>query len=127
VIRGIGNGLFDGFSVVAEHSQRPLHRHAVTANPFTHESGLRGFGWNLYLLVFSLGLVWVGARARARGPVYVGAVGLFAFAISVTTQPLGPQLAGIANHSGLVGWPLALLVLGVAGLALPALYTHDER
>jgi hypothetical protein len=32
-------------------------------------------GWDLYLLVVSVALVWIGSRARIRGPAYVGGVG----------------------------------------------------
>jgi hypothetical protein len=41
-----------------------------------HTNGLQHFGWDVYLLILSLGLVWVGSRVRARGLGYVGGVGL---------------------------------------------------
>jgi hypothetical protein len=84
-------------------------------------SGLQHFGWDLYLLVVSVALVWIGSRARLRGPAYVGGVGLLAFVISAGAQITRIE-SGKAPTADLVGWPLALLIVGVAGLAAPALY-----
>jgi hypothetical protein len=101
---------------------RPSH----LANPFaTHTSGLQHFGWDLYLLVVSLGLVWVGSRVRARGLGYVGGVGLLAFLVSVGVQITRLE-SGREPTASIVGWPLALLVIGIAGLAVPALYQRDS-
>jgi hypothetical protein len=85
-----------------------------------HTSGLQHFGWDLYLLVVSLALVWVGSRARVRGLGYVGGVGLLAFVLSI-----GAELTRLESGrapTGSIGWPLTLLIIGVAGLAAPALY-----
>jgi hypothetical protein len=87
-------------------------------------SGFQHFGWDLYLLVVSVGLVWLGSRVRARGLGYVGGFGLLAFLVSVTAQVTRIE-AGHTPTSSLVGWPLALLLLGVAGLVAPALYRRD--
>jgi hypothetical protein len=96
------------------------------ANPFvTSTSGLQHFGWDLYLLVASLALVWVGARVRARGLGYVGGVGLLAFLISVGAQITRLE-PGRAPTASIVGWPLALLIVGIAGLAVPALARRDS-
>src|SRR5205085_10777896 len=38
-------------------------------------------GWNVFLLVISLVLIWWGARGPVRGPGYVGALGLTAFVL----------------------------------------------
>jgi hypothetical protein len=103
-----------------------LARPAHLASPFaTNVSGLQHFGWDLYLLVVSLGLVWVGARVRARGLGYVGGVGLVAFLISAGVQITRLE-SGREPTTSLVGWPLALLVVGIVGLAAPALYRRDS-
>ena len=85
-----------------------------------HTSGLQHFGWDLYLLVVSLALVWIGSRARVRGLGYVGGAGLLAFLISVGGQVTRLEY-GRAATSQIVGWPLALLILGLVGLAAPML------
>jgi hypothetical protein len=87
-------------------------------------SGLQHFGWDLYLLVVSVALVWVGSRARARGLGYVGGFGLLAFLTSVAVQVTRIE-SGHTPTSSLVGWPLALLLLGIAGLMAPVLYRRD--
>jgi hypothetical protein len=108
----------------------PHERLARPAHPFSslvgaHTSGLQHFGWDLYLLVVSLVLVWVGARVRARGLGYVGGVGLLAFLISTGVQVTRLETGGEPTAS-IVGWPLALLIMGVAGLAAPVLYRRDS-
>ncbi len=85
-----------------------------------HTSGLQSFGWDLYLLVASLALVWVGSRMRARGLGYVGGVGLLGFLISVGAQVTRLE-AGRSPSGSIVGWPLALLIVGLVGLLAPAL------
>jgi hypothetical protein len=86
-----------------------------------HTSGLQHFGWDLYLLVVSVALVFVAARWRIRGLGYVGGIGLLAFIVSVAAQITRLE-AGRAPTASVVGWPLALILIGVAGLAAPALY-----
>ncbi len=96
-----------------------LHSHHLSSNPFAiHTNGLQHFGWDLYLLVVSLALVWIGSRVRARGLGYVGGVGLLAFLISVGEQVTRLE-SGRAPTSHIVGWPLALLIIGLVGLAAP--------
>lgn len=90
-----------------------------------HTGGLQSFGWNLYLLVVSLGLLWVGSRARARGLGYVGAVGLLAFFVSVGAQVTTPESGGTPSTS-IVGWPLALLAVGLAALGASMFYPRDS-
>ncbi len=71
--------------------------------------------WDIALLAVSLALVGYGARVGARGPAYVGAVGLLAFTLIV-----GLELAGLLEGDAdgkLVGWPLLLLLGGGAALA----------
>jgi hypothetical protein len=91
----------------------------------SHASGLQHFGWDLYLLVISLGLVWIGSRMRVRGLGYVGGAGLLAFLVSVGAQITRLE-AGHAPSGSIVGWPLALLILGVAGLLAPAVLRGTE-
>lgn len=100
------------------HPERGLNLFHVN-----HVSGLQHFGWDLYLLVVSLALVWIGSRVRVRGLGYVGGIGLLAFLISVGSQITRIEF-GHAPATGIVGWPLALLILGLAGLAAPALYSR---
>lgn len=72
--------------------------------------------WDVVLLAVSLALVGYGARMGARGPAYVGAVGLLAFALLVGLE-LGGLIEGDTDGK-LVGWPLLLLLGGGAALAV---------
>jgi hypothetical protein len=103
-----------------------LRNHHISSNPFAiHTNGLQHFGWDLYLLVVSLALVWIGSRTRVRGLGYVGGVGLLAFLISVAAQVTRIE-AGRPPTTGIVGWPLVLLIVGLAGLATPVLYRRKS-
>jgi hypothetical protein len=105
---------------------RILHSHHISSNPFAiHTNGLQHFGWDLYLLVVSLVLVWIGSRVRARGLGYVGGVGLLAFLISVGAQITRLEF-GHTPTTSIVGWPLALLIVGLAGLAAPMFYRRES-
>jgi hypothetical protein len=86
---------------------------------------LQSFGWDLYLLLVSLVLVWLGARARVRGLGYVGAAGLLIFIVSVGLQVTRLESGRAPIHS-LGGWPIVLVVIGAVGLAAPALFRHDR-
>jgi hypothetical protein len=86
-----------------------------------HTSGLQHFGWDLYLLVISVALIFVAARWHIRGLGYVGGIGLLAFIVSVAAQITRLEV-GRAPTASVVGWPLALILIGVAGLAAPALH-----
>jgi membrane-bound ClpP family serine protease len=86
-----------------------------------HTSGLQHFGWDLYLLVVSVAFIFMAARWHTRGLGYVGGIGLLAFIVSVAAQITRLE-AGRAPTASVVGWPLALILIGVAGLAAPALY-----
>ncbi len=117
VIVGSFFGVVRGIVAVGERSGGQ-----IPSSPLTRSvSGLQHFGWDLYLLVVSVALVWIGSRARLRGPAYVGGVGLLAFVISAGAQITRIE-SGKAPTADLVGWPLALLIVGAAGLAAPALY-----
>jgi hypothetical protein len=77
----------------------------------------QGFVWDLFLLVFSLGLVAYGAAAHARGPAYVGAFGLLAFAV-IEGVELNALIEGESPDSSFAGWPLALVLIGGGALAV---------
>jgi hypothetical protein len=94
----------------------------------TGEGGGQGFFWDLFLLVISMGLVAYGAAAHARGPAYVGFVGLLSFALMQGAE-VGAILEGEQPDKSFAGWPLVLLLIGggalVAGLLLRS--PPDER
>ena len=79
----------------------------------------QSFIWDLWLLLASLGLVAYGAVARARGPAYVGFVGLLAFVILQGAE-VSALIEGEEPDGSFVGWPLILLLVGAAGLAAGA-------
>ena len=72
--------------------------------------------WDVFLLLLALALIWYGARAAWRGPVYVGGVALIAFVFSAGID-IASLVQGEEASSDVVGWPLLLLVLGGAALA----------
>ena len=80
----------------------------------------QSFIWDLWLLLASLGLVAYGAVARARGPAYVGFVGLLAFVILQGAE-VSALIEGEEPDGSFVGWPLILLLVGAAGLAAGAM------
>jgi hypothetical protein len=79
------------------------------------EGGGQSAFWDVFLLATSLALVAYGARVRARGPAYIGAIGLVVFILII-----GVEVGAIADledpEGKLVGWPLILLLVGAAGL-----------
>jgi hypothetical protein len=108
-----------------EHVHRVVREPSVPAlfgnhGPLGIHSGLQRFGWDLYLLIVSLLLIWVGSRLKARGLGYVGAAGLFAFAISVGAQIAKLEGGHSPGHS-LLGWPVVLVALGLLALLAPVL------
>jgi hypothetical protein len=68
------------------------------------------FGWTLYVLAVGFGLVAYAAVDREPGPGYVGTALLLGFVF----------MAGFPRpvHGTLVGWPLFLVIIGGAGLAI---------
>jgi hypothetical protein len=93
---------------------------AALAETFGAETDLSGTQqqqeWDVFLLVLALALIWYGMRAVWRGPVYVGAIALLAFILSVGIE-VSRIFDGDAPSGDLIGWPLLLLVLGGAALA----------
>jgi hypothetical protein len=79
----------------------------------------QSFVWDVWLLLISLVLVAYGAVAYARGPAYVGFVGLLAFAL-IQGAEVNALLEGEEPDSSFAGWPLILLLVGAAGLAAGA-------
>jgi hypothetical protein len=77
----------------------------------------QSFVWDVFLLLFSLGLVAYGAAAHTRGPAYVGFIGLAAFAL-IQGIEINALLEGDEPDSSVAGWPLILLLVGAAALAL---------
>jgi hypothetical protein len=99
---------------------RRVHR-----TPLAHASDLQHFGWDLYLLVMSVALLWGAARLGLRGLGYTGAVGLLAFLISAGAQITRVEFGKSPTYS-FVGWPLALIIIGVVGLAAPVLLSRRD-
>jgi hypothetical protein len=69
--------------------------------------------WDALLLLFSLALLVYAARSGSRGAAYVGAIGLFGFVLIA-----GLDVDAETPEGKLVGWPLALILLGAAALAV---------
>jgi hypothetical protein len=73
--------------------------------------------WDILLLLVSLGLVAIGSAIGTRGPVYVGAVGLFLFLLIV-----GLDLNEDSPQPDKLGvWPIVLIALGLIGICLGAM------
>jgi hypothetical protein len=79
----------------------------------------QSFVWDVFQLVFSLGLVAYGAVAGIRGPAYVGFFGLSAF-VAMQGAEVNALLEGDEPDSSFVGWPLILILVGAAALAAGA-------
>jgi hypothetical protein len=82
-------------------------------NPFvsfpTADSSLL---WEVVLLAVSVAAVGYGAWAGARGPTYVGGIGLFSFLLIA-----GSDLNDSTPEGSIVGWPLVLVIVGLAAFA----------
>jgi hypothetical protein len=72
--------------------------------------------WDIWLLLISLGLVAYGALMHARGPAYVGFVGLFAFALLQGFE-VSARIEGDTPDMSFAGWPLILLLIGAVAMA----------
>jgi hypothetical protein len=92
-----------------ESSPAPSFVHA-------HTNGLQHLGWDVYLLIASLVLIWIGSRIHTRGLGYVGGIGLLAFVASAGTQITRLESGHAPTHA-LAVWPLVLVIVGLAALA----------
>lgn len=82
--------------------------------------------WDLLLLGLALFMVWYGTRRRARGPVYVGALALTAFIVSVGLELTRLLVDRSPPEGSFFGWPLLLLLVGAAGLLAGFWAPRDE-
>jgi hypothetical protein len=114
IIGVVVSGVLGALSVVTASSSRSGERTSLL-RPVHHLSGAQHLGWDVYLLVASVALVWIGSRVRSRGLGYVGGLGLFAFLVSVLAQLTRVQ-SGHGRTSHIVGWPLVLVLVGAAGI-----------
>jgi hypothetical protein len=73
--------------------------------------------WNVFILIVSVALITFGARARTRGPSYVGAIGLASFVGLTGANVVALTKGNSDDVSKFAGWPLLLLLLGLAALA----------
>jgi hypothetical protein len=86
-------------------------------NPFVSVSGPQSsLLWEIVLLAAALLAVAYGSRFAARGPAYVGGIGLGVFLL------LAGMDANDATPEGdIAGWPLILVIVGVAVFAISLL------
>lgn len=73
--------------------------------------------WDVLLLAISLGLIGLGSTIGTRGPVYVGAIGLFFF-LAIAGLDLDEETP---DPSKVGTWPWILIVLGGLGILLSAI------
>jgi len=78
---------------------------AIAAAP-----GVAPFGWKAFLVLIGSGLVAYAAIDREAGPAYLGLAVLGTFVVLAGTP--------VAARGSLVGWPLFLLIIGGAGIAV---------
>jgi hypothetical protein len=112
-VAGLGAGITGLIALVGQAAAGAL------ASAFGGDTDLSGAQqrqeWDVFLLLLALVLIWYGARAVWRGPVYVGGIVLAAFILSVGTE-ITALFSGDGPSGDLVGWPLLLLVVGGAAL-----------
>ena len=119
-VAGIAGVLGASLGVFVTFVQLGLSQFSTAGGVTTSLGGLNArqhFIWDLLLLLIVLALISYGARTRVRGPGYVGAIGFLIFLISVGDQ-LSVRLSGGSPSGSVVGWPLVLLLVGAAALAL---------
>jgi hypothetical protein len=92
--------------------------HLVSGNAVQH------FGWDLYLLIVSLALAWLGSQLPARGLGYVGGFGLAAAVLSLGLRITHLEHGGPVGHT-LGAWPIVLLALGLLALLAPVFAARD--
>ena len=116
-VAGLATGIIGLFALFGEAVS------GAVATAFGSEPDVSGAQqrqeWDVFLLVLAMALIWYGLRARWRGPVYIGAITLFAFIFSVGTEIT--SLFDDGPSGDLVGWPLLLLLVG-GGALLAGLY-----
>jgi hypothetical protein len=78
------------------------------ASPFG-SGATAGWGWELFVLLVGAALVGFAVTNKEPGPGYLGAIVLLAFVLMAANSGESPSL---------VGWPLVLLVVAIALLAL---------
>jgi hypothetical protein len=89
-----------------------------------HTNGAQHFGWDLYLVIVSVGLGWMGARLRARGLGYVGGVGLAVVSLSVGLRITHLEHGGSIGHD-LGAWPIVLVAVGLLGVLAPVFAARE--
>ena len=113
-VAGLAAGITGLLTVVAQLAA------SAVATAFGSDADLSGTQqrqeWDVFLLVLALALIWYGLRAAWRGPVYVGALVLFTFIVSIGSE-ITALFSGDGPSGDLVGWPLLLIVAGVGALA----------
>jgi hypothetical protein len=109
VVAGFAVALLDRPATVgATPASRRFTKIAAFGNPFvSFPTAASSFFWELVLLVVSLLALGYGAWAAVRGPTYVGAIGLFSFLFIA-----GIDLNDSTPQGKIVGWPLALVIIG---------------
>jgi hypothetical protein len=110
--RSRGNEVVTGASIAAVTAGALSFTQLVAlSNPLVSiPTADSSFFWELVLLVVSLAAIAYGSGFGARGTAYVGAFGLFAFLVLV-----GADINDDTPQGKLVGWPLALLLIGAIG------------
>jgi hypothetical protein len=96
----------------------------AVSNPFISISApSSSLLWEIVLLVVSLLAVGYGSRFAVRGPAYVGGIGLLIF-LAIA----GADINDTSPQGRIVGWPLALVVIGAVAFAaslVPGIKTPD--
>jgi hypothetical protein len=125
VVAGFLAEITDGLVSTTSHgSERSVPLLSPTGG-HTRLSGLETFGWDLYLLIASMLLVWVASRVRSRGLGYVGGLGIVTFLVSVGAQVTRLE-TGRAPQTGIGGWPIVLIVIGGGALLAPVLLRRES-
>jgi hypothetical protein len=124
VIAGFLAEITDGLVGTTSHGSERVFPLLSPTGRHTRLSGLETFGWDLYLLIASMLLVWVASRVRSRGLGYVGGLGIVTFLVSVGAQVTRLE-TGRAPQTGIGGWPIVLIVIGGAALLAPVLLRRE--
>ncbi|HEX5223826.1 MAG TPA: hypothetical protein VFW29_01735 [Solirubrobacteraceae bacterium] len=87
-------------------------------------NGAQHFGWDLYLVIVSVGLGWLGSRLRVRGLGYVGGAGLAVASLSVGLRITHLEHGGSIGHD-LGTWPIVLVAVGLLALLAPPFFARE--